>query len=429
MKNILIAALMAPLLLCAGCEDDNNGDGSGKTFPGQIPAAEKIPVVAWHGVRSSFASVERFKEAEAMGITLNYSRMQNTTTAMKMLDYAAQTNIKLIVEIDELYKDSEREAAVRRLMNHKALAGYFIDDEPEPSKFEGIATRIKEISAIDPHHICYCNIFPTLPNETYQTAWGKPAGYGYADYAQEFISTCKPQFFSFDEYPIHENGTGQILMKGTWFPTLEIARDEADKNNLELWAFLLTVPHTAYPQPTHDHLRMQAYSNLAYGAQVLQCFTYWTPTVDNSVINWNYRNGPIEEDGTRSATYNVVKNLLEEVQTLAWIFRGCEVDRVMHLTPEVRGPEKTTPLLPKNMPEMAEQITIPKGESILVSVIKNHGYTFMAVVNTNINANANATIKMKEGVRIVDHTGKITLASAADPVQVITPGDIRIYMW
>lgn len=57
-------------------------DDGGKTnsYPSQIPSSEKIPVVAWHGVRSSHASVERFQEAEQMGITLNYSRMGNVET-------------------------------------------------------------------------------------------------------------------------------------------------------------------------------------------------------------------------------------------------------------------------------------------------------------------------------------------------------------
>ena len=53
----------------------------------------------------SHASVERFREAEQMGITLNYSRMGNVETALKCLDYAAETGIKLIVECDELYTE------------------------------------------------------------------------------------------------------------------------------------------------------------------------------------------------------------------------------------------------------------------------------------------------------------------------------------
>ncbi len=104
MKHLLMTALIAGSLAAfAGCNDGD--DGKSQKYPSQIPAAEKIPVVAWHGVRSSHGTVERFQEAEQMGITLNYSRMGNVETALKCLDNAAKTNIKLIVECGELYEE------------------------------------------------------------------------------------------------------------------------------------------------------------------------------------------------------------------------------------------------------------------------------------------------------------------------------------
>ena len=96
MKQFLMTALLAGSLAAfTGCKDDDGGKS--QNYPSQIPAAEKIPVVAWHGVRASHASVERFREAEQMGITLNYSRMGNVETALKCLDSAAETGLKLIV--------------------------------------------------------------------------------------------------------------------------------------------------------------------------------------------------------------------------------------------------------------------------------------------------------------------------------------------
>lgn len=420
MKRFLLAALIAPLLMCAGCNDDNGG-GSNKSYPAVIPSTDRFPVVAWHGVRSSFASVERFKEAEDMGITLNYSRMSNVENALRMLDLAAQTNVKLIVEVDELYKTSEIDDAVKALMNHSALAGYFMDDEPQHTQFAGIGERMKQIQRIDNKHICYCNLFPSFGPNTSEALDVR----NYRDYVLRYLNACPATFLSFDQYPIVQN-VNETAIKAEWYEALEVASDEARKHNIDLWTFLLTVPHTSYPQPTLDHLRLQGYSNLAYGSQALQCFTYWTPTVENPTT-WNYRNAPIEEDGTRSATYDIVKNYLNEVQTLAWIFRGCTAEGVWHLAPGGRIPDTTQPLT--TMPEMAEDISVATGETALVSVLKNHGYTFLVVQNTSVTSNANAVIKVKEGVRFVNHDGTITLASAQGASQVITPGDIRIYMW
>lgn len=421
MKHILTTALLAGTLAAfAGCNDDEGGKS--KNYPAQIPATERFPVVAWHGVRSSHGTVERFQEAEQMGITLNYSRMGNVETALKCLDNAAKTNVKLIVECNELYVDSERRDAVRRLMNHPALAGYFMDDEPAPDKFEGIGKRIDEISRMDKNHICYCNIFPTMPAEVY-TQWGFPGVTDYRSYVDTYLSTCKPTFLSFDQYPIVQSDN-KLWIQDTWYPTLETASAEAKRNRLDLWAFMLTVPHTSYPQPTLDHLRLQAYSDLAYGAQVLQCFTYWTPTVADPEL-WNYRDAPIAEDGTRTPTYDIVKAMLDEVQQVAWIFRGGKMQGVWHLGKNI--PQGTKALT--TMPEGVESMSIGDSETALVSVLTNHDFTFMVFQNTSINDKCRSSIRMKEGVRRVLRDGSVIPASEEEAVQVLDPGDVRIYMW
>ena len=153
MKQFLMTALLAGSLAAfTGCKDDDGGKS--QNYSSQIPAAEKIPVVAWHGVRASHASVERFREAEQMGITLNYSRMGNVETALKCLDYAAETGIKLIVECDELYTESKRLDAVTRLKDHPALAGYFVMDEPHPTQFANMSKMMSDIQHVDRKHIC-----------------------------------------------------------------------------------------------------------------------------------------------------------------------------------------------------------------------------------------------------------------------------------
>ena len=307
MKQFLMTALLAGSLAAfTGCKDDDGGKS--QNYPSQIPAAEKIPVVAWHGVRATHASVERVREAEQMGITLNYSRMGNVETALKCLDYAAETGIKLIVECDELYTESKRIDAVNRLKGHPALAGYFVMDEPHPTQFANMSKMMSDIQHVDRKHICYANIFPTGGPEHYATLGVKD----YNEYIDRYMAEV-PEItvLSFDKYPIIKDpnvadSPRQIL--GEWYQCLEIVRDRALRSGMDFWSFMLTVPHTSYPQPTVDDLRLQAYSNLAYGTQVLQCFTYWTPTVENPEL-WKYRNGPIAEDGTRTETYDIVKSV------------------------------------------------------------------------------------------------------------------------
>lgn len=182
-------------------------------------------MVAWHGVRSSHASVERFQEAEQMGITLNYSRMGNVETALKCLDFAAKTNIKLIVECDELYTESKRLDAVNRLKDHPALAGYFVMDEPHPTQFANMSKMMSDIQHVDRNHICYANIFPTGGPEHYAALGVKD----YDEYIDRYMTEVPEiTFLSFDKYPIIKDpnvadSPRQIL--GEWYQCLEIVRD------------------------------------------------------------------------------------------------------------------------------------------------------------------------------------------------------------
>src|SRR5690606_26264105 len=100
----------------------------------------------------------------------------------------------------------------------------------------------------------------------------------------------------------------------------------ARKSKRPLHAFLLSVAHTPYPIPTLTHRRVQGYSNLAYGAQVLQYFSYWTPVG----TTWNFHEAPIAADGARTPTYDVVKAFNAELNAVRGVFLGSEVESVGH---------------------------------------------------------------------------------------------------
>ena len=51
----------------------------------------------------------------------------------------------------------------------------------------------------------------------------------------------------------------------------------------------MATKHWKYPHPTLATLRLQMFSDLAYGAQGLQYFTYWTPVNSEG---FDYEFGP-----------------------------------------------------------------------------------------------------------------------------------------
>ena len=80
-----------------------------------------------------------------------------------------------------------------------------------------------------------------------------------------------------------------------------------------------------YKIPTLPELRLQVFSDLAYGAQAIQYFTY---------------RGLQHDEPTE--VYNLVKTVNQEVQQLAGIFLGAQVISVSHTGSEI--PEGTTAL-------------------------------------------------------------------------------------
>lgn len=417
MKHLLISVQLFGSLLLTGCE---SGDEKTSTYPTQIPQSEKIPIVAWHGVRSEYASVERFQEAEQMGITLNYSRNYDVETALECLDFAAQTGVKLIVECEELYNSDKRADAVKQLMRHPALAGYFVMDEPHPSQFANMSEMMADIQHVDQEHLCYANIFPTGGPEFYEALGVKD----YEEYIDRYMTEV-PQitFLSFDKYPIVDLN-GQRAVMEEWYQCLEIVRDRALRSGMDFWSFMLTVPHSSYPQPTINDLRLQAYSNLAYGTQALQCFTYWTPTVENPEL-WNYRNAPIAEDGTRTETYDLVKSVLDEIQRFSWVFLDNRVTGVYHMGEPLPLGTRTL----KDFPEEISELSVIRESTACVSFFENHGYHFMMIVNTSINQECYLNIGTQSHVRRIHKDGSVRLASDDERTLSFDPGDMLLYMW
>ena len=76
------------------------------------------------------------------------------------------------------------------------------------------------------------------------------------------------------------------------------------------------------PIPTMAALRLQMYSNLAYGAQGLEYWAYWMPE--------SFRNAPIGINGKRTIVYDRIKAVNKEIQDLVGVFVGSKVISVNH---------------------------------------------------------------------------------------------------
>ena len=128
-------------------------------------------------------------------------------------------------------------------------------------------------------------------------------------------------------------------MRPNWYQNLEVvARVSADAG-IPFWAFAMVVAHDPYPVPTVEELRLQMFSNLAYGAQTLQYFTYWHPGEGTA---WNFHDSPINLDGTRTVVYDRVQTVNREIHSMAHLFLGAKVLSVYHTGKQSRRARRWT---------------------------------------------------------------------------------------
>lgn len=378
---------------------------AGVLAQGKITSDKPLPIMAWAGIPAGEMNVERFRELKDMGINVNLSNYPNAEAMQQALDLARQVGIRMVASCPEL--KTEPEKTVRRFMNHPALAGYFLQDEPVRKDFADLGNWAKRIAAVDSKHFCFVNLIASI-HTTKTEALGTAT---YAEYVSTFAREVPSKLLSFDFYPVLVDGVHE-----RWYEGLEIFSAEARKLDIPFWAFALACSYNElHPTPTIPALRLQLYSNLAYGAQGLEYWPYWMQDLGSS---------PIALDGKRTMVYDRIKAVNKEIQDLAGVFVGSRVVSVSHTGVVI--PRGTSRL---NTLPGAIKIFETEGSGALVSVLENGANTFFVVVNRDLNKSMPIIIFGDESLKRVLKDGSVVKASIYANTTEIEPGDMAIYQF
>ncbi len=369
-------------------------------------AKPAIPIHAWWSIPSEYTSPERYRELAGAGFTTSMSPMPDLDAVQKALDAAKGTGVKLFVTCPELGRDPE--GTVRRFMNHPALAGWHLTDEPNAKEFPHLADWTKRIQAVDRAHPCYINLFPTYANAE---QLGTPT---YQAHVDSFLACVPVPFVSYDHYSVTTGG-----LREDYYENLEIISGAARNAGKPFWAFSLAVTHDPYPIPTEAELRFQVFSILAYGARTVQYFTYWTP----KSTTWNFHEAPIDTLGNRTPTYDRVRKVNREIQSYADVFMNAKVVSVGHTgSPLPKGTKPFVPFAPFNT-------VTTGGKGAVVSRIENGGTTYLIVVNRDYQNEMPLTVAFDKSAkikRIGKNGGKLSIKAGAVSGS-IPPGDMAVF--
>ena len=265
------------------------------TFCATAWASAKMPIIGWGSWDEKGASAERYAEARDAGFTHLTQWCTSPAEAKRLLGEAEKAGIKLIIGLGHDVK-SMTDAAKEFTATAKdspALEYYYITDEPHIRQVEAIRDCVKLYEELDPAHPCYVNLFGALCDRWTRNDVARQRKHTgcatHDEYIRRLYDVVPLKMISFDMYPVLsfkplEVGDfrlhGQrVFLKERWYETLEATSALARERNIPMFAFALVAAHRHYPAqdypvPTRAHLRLQQYSNLAYGAQALQCFKY-----------------------------------------------------------------------------------------------------------------------------------------------------------
>ena len=341
------------------------------------------------------------------------------------LDLAERAGLKLAICVDcYIGDDSNPEGhpeELRRMVNlikdHPALWGYQLVDEPNADLFKYIYKTKQVINEIDNEHLCYVNLCCTGgtfgPIGSYHTNT-------YGEYLDRCLNECHPDFLSFDQYPCLLDR----VIQTNWYSSLEQVADKAKAAGLDFWAFAASCRYRDAlgwrTPPSIESLRLQDYTNLAYGAQCLEYFTW--AACSGEFADWVV--DMTGEINPTNPTFEYLQFVNREVQKRAFVFDGCDVKwtALYHEVPagcravdESRIPDVITSVYSK--------------DSFLMSHLENDGGKsgyFCIVSRTHIKPTT-IHLRLRYPVQTVERDGSLKVVNPGDRDFTIDPGDILIF--
>ncbi len=246
----------------------------------------------------------------------------------KALDACAKVGIKAIVyqegitplRWDQPFNAEPANRAlpdlIKQVNNHPAVFGYHLKDEPGGDQFAELAKASALVKELAPGKWPYINLPPGM-------------GEGYDGYLDLFVKTCQPTILSYDNYAVGQDGS---FSYGFWANIAQV-RNAGLRHKLPFWTIVLSSAHLTYGEPNETMLRLQAWGSLVYGARGICYYKFISaslPILEAPDLG-DWRNGPLDQFGEKTHTWNWLRNVNHQVQNIAPTLLKLKSDVVYHV--------------------------------------------------------------------------------------------------
>lgn len=331
-KILLIVLSVVTIVTLVGCK---------KATPPTYEDDKEMHIGAWVSPNTEkdelgnykYITLEQYQRIADSGINVIYALYEHIDlqATLLALDLSEQVGIGYYIRdgrIAGLFQDvydsqgniiqSEYDAdlaifvdAIADYKDHPAFKGHLAVDEPSANAYDWLSVYHDVYKEYLPDKDFYVNLFPT-----YATLAAR-GDRNYEDYVQEYIDKVNPEFVSYDHYPLMLFYEKSVLTDD-YLLNMEIVAEKSKEAGLPFWLFLQSVGYTNSSgtqrrDVTEADLRWQIAVAMAYGAQGIQHFTYWTPTGGGIE---SFSDAFIDVNGNKTATYDA--GLIANQEVLAF---------------------------------------------------------------------------------------------------------------
>ncbi len=297
--------------------------------------------------------------------------------------------------LDEAQVRKNVESLAREVGNSPAVIGFMLTDEPHARAMPSLALVAKVIQEYMPGKWPYVNLFPV------RVSPDRMGTSTYEEYVRMLVEKIHQPFLSYDNYSLVG---GEML--DYFYTNLEVVRRLSVQTGVPFWNCVLSNAHFNYMENTDATYHLQAYATMAHGGRGIQYFSYFTWS------NGNYRNGPIDQFGNKTASWDKLRRINNEIHALAPTLKTLKSTGAYHY-PDV--PSECRPLSDSKWVrsiEMSQRYVVPpvQGRFLIGEFVDGAGRPYLMLVNKDLNNSFRYRIELKDTrqklIHISPYSGK-----------------------
>ena len=275
----------------------------------------------------------------------------------------------------------------KEIANNPAALGFYLQDEPDAQSMPGLGKLAVLIREAMPDKWPYVNLFP------YRVPPSRLGTSDYDSYVRMLVKSVGQAFLSYDNYSLVN---GEML--DYFYTNLEIIRRLGHETGTPFWNCILANAHFNYMEPSDATFNLQVYSTLAYGGRGIQYFTYFAPEIGN------YRLAAIDQFGNRTATWEMLRRINNQIHALAPTLIRLHSTGVYHY-PDV--PEQAHPLSESKLVrsvEMTQRYVRPPvaGRFLIGEFSDASNRAYFLIVNKDLNNSYQFRVQLRqEGQKLI----------------------------